>query len=188
MKLSAALPSRRRLIVGALLVTLFVSAWYAHWYFLEHRFSVVSAGDLYQSAEMDPAALADTVREHGIRTVIDLRKEPELGMAEERQALAELGVRYVHIPSEHSPAPETVDAFLAVVAQTKNRPVLVHCAHGEGRSVLFAAIYRIEIQGWENDRARRACRLLPWRGTFSPDGEKGKYLLTYRRRLGQAPR
>ena len=137
---------------------------------------------------MPTAELAEVVREHGIRTVIDLRLDDEGDAEAEREALEAQAVRYARIPSEHAPRAETVETFLEIVRRPENLPVLIHCGHGEGRSVLFAAIYRIECEGWDNDRARRACRLLPWRGTFAPDGPKGRYLLHYKRHLGQASR
>jgi len=39
-------------------------------------------------------------------------------------------------------------------------PLLIHCMHGAGRARLFAAIYRIEFEGWTVERAARS---LPWR-------------------------
>ena len=175
--------TRRRLLLGGpLLVILCGGLWYLNWSVLEHRLITISDGRVYQSGEMPLDDLADVVAEHGIKTVIDLRLEPEHEITAERKALSGLGVRYEHIPSTHDPVPKTVDAFLAVTDNAENFPILIHCGHGVGRSVLFAAVYRIEYEGWDADTARRACRLFPWRGTFSPDGPKGSFLLRYRRR------
>ena len=41
------------------------------------------------------------------------------------------------------------------------RPVLVHCHHGEGRSVWMCAIHRIQNEGWSNEAAFDGTSRLP---------------------------
>ena len=160
---------------------------YGHWIVLEHRFETISEGAFYQSAEMQPDALVDTVKEHGIKTVIDLRRDADMDdttwFERERAALEKEGIRYVRLPANQVPKDETVDAFLEIAKDAAERPILVHCEHGQGRSVLFAALYRIEFEGWDPERARRATRLFSWRGSFSPGAPKGTYLRDYESRL-----
>ena len=88
-------------------------------------------------------------------------------------------VRHFSVPSKQVPDKETVKAFLDIMDDKKNRPVLIHCHHGEGRAVLFSAIYRIEYEGWPNDQARRASRLILYKSSFSADSKKGMFLKNY---------
>jgi protein tyrosine phosphatase (PTP) superfamily phosphohydrolase (DUF442 family) len=162
---------------------------HAYWLVVEHRFVTISDGRVYQSAALPSDDLVASCAEHGIRTVIDLRNEVDSpgASAIERDLLQSKGVRYVSLPSTQVPNDTTVDAFLDIVKQPESLPVLIHCQHGEGRSVLFAALYRIELEGWDDTRAWRATSLLPWWGNFRPDSDKGSYLLSYKPRLHPEP-
>jgi protein tyrosine phosphatase (PTP) superfamily phosphohydrolase (DUF442 family) len=175
-------PATRRVLGASMVVLAAVAiaagASYAHWVVVRHRLTVITDGVVYESAEMPPQKLLETVGELGIRTVIDLRRNGPL-VAAEREALALVGVGHFHLPTGQVPSPETIDAFLATMDDPANRPVLIHCKDGSGRSVLFSALYRIEYEGWSNDRARHATRMLSWRGSFAPEQRKGVFLLSY---------
>ena len=58
-------------------------------------------------------------------------------------------------------------------------PVLIHCHHGVSRSVLFSALYRIEYEGWDNERARLATRFITDGSSFDTDKRKGRFLQDY---------
>ena len=154
---------------------------YAHWALFDHRFSVVSEGKVYCSAEMPTDDLLKTVRRHDLRAVIDLRRQGDNVLAE-HSALTGAGIKHFHLPSSQVPTDETIDKFLEIVDHAENRPLLIHCKHGQGRAVLFSAAYRIEFEGWSRERAWRATRFLPFKGSFAPDRRKGKFLLNYIRR------
>jgi protein tyrosine/serine phosphatase len=177
-------PAVRRAIVIAVAATLggvlCASALYAHWVLFEYRFATVTPGQIYRSGAMPPERLLEKVEEHGIRAVIDLRKGKQ--DEAERSALAARGVKYFHLPSRQAPKPSVVDSFLEIAAQSENRPVLVHCEHGLGRAVVFSALYRIEFEGWPNERARSRAYWGSGLGDFKPDSNKGGFLLDYRRR------
>jgi protein tyrosine phosphatase (PTP) superfamily phosphohydrolase (DUF442 family) len=136
---------------------------------------------LYQSGKIEPGELLDVAGDHGIRSVIDLRtfEDDAEGIEAERRALEDSDVAYLHLPTGHEPDEETVLRFLNFVGNPANRPALVHCYHGTGRSVLFGALYRIEFENWDNEKARRAVEPLHWRGNFGPESVKGKYLISY---------
>jgi protein tyrosine phosphatase (PTP) superfamily phosphohydrolase (DUF442 family) len=142
------------------------------------RFIVVQEGKLYRSAEMSAEKLADLCREHGIRTVVDFRKE---GPKTEKEAgtLEKAGVRYVHLPTEQLPGPGVVEGFLSVMSEEENLPVLIHCEHGVGRTGLHAAVYRIEFQGWSNNQARWEAMLLSGFDSFQEDTPKGRFVEEY---------
>jgi len=177
----------RRILAGlAAGVVLAVGVRYYYWIAVEHRFVTITAGRIYQSARLPPNRLLQDIADHGIRTVIDLRDAPD-ETAAERLLLESRGVAYVNLPSKQVPAEPTVDAFLDVVGNPEALPALVHCQHGVNRSVLFAALYRIEFENWDNERARRATGFFRQRGNFAPDSPKGAYLRSYVPRRRAAP-
>lgn len=154
------------------------------WALGEYRDTIrtITEGRVYQSGVLAPDDLRDEVRRLGIRTVIDLR-EPWEEVKGERAVLLALGVEHVHMPTGHIPEEGTVNRFLDVMSDPATYPVLIHCHHGTGRSVLFSAIYRIEFEGWDRDQARLATRsklrwLLPG-ASFAIGAAKGDYLLNY---------
>jgi uncharacterized protein (TIGR01244 family) len=139
---------------------------YGYWVRVEHRLTVITRGRVYQSAAMRPADLIRVANRLGIQTVIDFRDERECEQrrtADERLALQRVGIRYFHIPSSTTPAPETVATFLRVMKPevAAHRTVLLHCRDGEGRAVFYSAIYRIQFEGWNNEQAYRATTRLP---------------------------
>ena len=146
----------------------------------EHRFATVTPGQLYRSAAMPPERLVEKVEENGIRAVIDFRTYGE--DEAERSALAALGVKYFYLPTYQIPPRSVVDTFLELAAQSENRPLLLHCEHGVGRAVLFSALYRIEFEGWPNERALSSAYWGSGLGSFTPDSKKGRFLLKYGRR------
>ena len=132
------------LIIGVLLSVILTAAiCYGYWSVFEYRFTTVTEGRFYQSAEMPPEKLLEVVQKFKIGAVIDLRKPAEKIEAE-RIALAQIGVRHFHLPTGQVPPDEVVEKYLTILDEPTNWPVLVHCRHGEGRSMLFAALYRIE--------------------------------------------
>ena len=175
----------RLFLVLALLLLLGGGGRYGYWTVIEHRFQTITPDRVYQSGELSPSMLAKKLDAHGIRTVIDLRGEDPEGRNTEEDSLAERGVRYVHLPSRQVPSDEVVDTFLEVM-ETAETPVLIHCQDGYGRSVMLSALYRIEFEGWEVEKAWRATNLLPWFGNFAPDSKKGSYLLAYEPRRARA--
>jgi protein tyrosine phosphatase (PTP) superfamily phosphohydrolase (DUF442 family) len=185
---------RSPLVAALLLSVLATALTYLWWDTRRDRIRVISPGLVYQSGEFAPEDLPDAVRRLGIRTVIDLR-EPVEEVQGERAALAAAGIRHIHLPSGWIPEEGTVDRFLGIMRDPGTYPVLIHCKHGTGRSVLLGAIYRIEFEGWDRERARVATRssvrwLLPG-ASFAVDAPKGEYLLRYAKRgqtAAEAPR
>ena len=138
------------LVVALFLGTLVLSGGcYAWWHYREYRLTEVAAGALYRSAAMPPAALRRTVRRLGLRTVVDLRcpDEGEERIAEEGRVLEELGVTHLNLQSPQVPPDALRDRFLDWGSDPEHRPMLVHCNHGEGRAVLYGALWRIEVEG-----------------------------------------
>jgi 4-amino-4-deoxy-L-arabinose transferase-like glycosyltransferase/protein tyrosine phosphatase (PTP) superfamily phosphohydrolase (DUF442 family) len=139
---------------------------YGYWVTVEHRLTVITPGRVYQSAAMPPADLIRIAQRLGIQTVFDFRgnSENERRLStDEQRALEQAGIKYFHIASSISPAPETVATFLRVMTPevAAHRTVLFHCHDGEGRAVFYSAIYRIQFEGWDNEQAYLATTRLP---------------------------
>ena len=84
----------------------------------------------------------------GIRTVIDLREDPEpygKSMAESA------GMTYVNIPmiAKKYPPPEALDLFLKTVNDPNTGKFFVHCAGGRHRTGVMGAVYRFKFYNWD---------------------------------------
>ncbi len=130
------------------------------------NFRVVDEGILYRSGQMSVKALARTIDEYRIKTVISLRgreiedQKPFPDEAEEKYC-RNLGINYIRIrpkrwtPREDGsiPAVENLELFRKIMKQPKNYPVLVHCFAGIHRTGAMCATYRIDFQNWSNENA-----------------------------------
>ena len=103
--------------------------------------------------------------------------------------------RYRILPVPHH---DTVRDFVDFLSKLEHRPALVHCSEGEGRSVLFAALYRIHFEGWSNEQALDGTTRLPAElkflgalfpslADFDPVTVKGQYVLKYERVTPEKP-
>ncbi|MBS1786846.1 MAG: tyrosine-protein phosphatase [Acidobacteria bacterium] len=88
----------------------------------------------------------------GIKTIVDLRGDSERGA---RAAAESAGLRYVNLPMEPKRYPEADAAqrFLAIVNDEANGPYYVHCAGGKHRTGVMIAVYRMEVDKWDIERA-----------------------------------
>jgi protein tyrosine phosphatase (PTP) superfamily phosphohydrolase (DUF442 family) len=184
-----------RLLLVILAVFLACCAlYYAHWVLIRRRLVTIVRDRVYQSGAMSPPALIRCARRLGIASVVDFRGVDEPRFADEARALAQTDIRYIHLPVGRDPQPEDVRRFVAFMAEERSagRRVLLHCKDGEGRSIYFSAIYRIEFEGWTPREAlqgasrlpplfRFVSRLCPPAGRFSPRNPKTPLILGYRR-------
>jgi protein tyrosine/serine phosphatase len=101
-----------------------------------------------QPKEGDYAALAAL----GIKTIIDLQDDPT--SYEKRDAEA-AGMRYVNIPMSDSSRPQErqIEQFLKLVNDPATGRFFVHCAGGRHRTGVMGAVYRMNHDGWDFDRA-----------------------------------
>jgi protein tyrosine/serine phosphatase len=94
------------------------------------------------------------LKENGFRTVINLRQyHGETGTVEK------YGMEPVSLPVQASmfgsepPTEEQIKEFFKIVLDPKRRPVYFHCAHGKDRTGTMAALYRMEVDGWDATKA-----------------------------------
>lgn len=109
-------------------------------------FRPVSAG-LYRSAQPSRGNLGWLAR-FGVRTILDLRDPVSAKL--EKWAAAKAGIRVESVPMSGLRAPsfKTVDRALSVLTDPRlPRPLLVHCLHGQDRTGLVVAAYRVVVEG-----------------------------------------
>lgn len=147
--------------VGAILLAALTFAVPIAYYRLQYkhskRFRVVTPGRVYRSGQLTAAALAEAIRQHGIRTVINVQNElpnPDLGGIDEATWVQQLGAKYVfldmdlidrrRLPMER---PAAIATFLQIMDDPANYPVLIHCRAGLHRTGTLVALYRLEYEG-----------------------------------------
>ena len=127
-------------------------------------FRVVEDGVLYRSGQLTPAGFERVLHEYGIKTVNTLRTSRTAALPPdtwEQNICVAKGINHVRIVPRvwgadekgEIPAEQAVQAFLAVIENKENHPVLVHCFAGIHRTGTMCAIYRMEFQGWTPERA-----------------------------------
>jgi protein tyrosine/serine phosphatase len=84
----------------------------------------------------------------GIKTIIDLRDDPE---AYEKPMVESLGMTYVHIPmiAKKYPTQEATELFLKTVNDPSTGKFYVHCAGGRHRTGAMGAVYRFQFYKWD---------------------------------------
>jgi protein tyrosine/serine phosphatase len=115
---------------------------------------------LYRGAQPREGGISELAA-LGVNTIINLRDNDERAEREESEA-HKAGLRYFNIPLARlgRPADEKVDRALALIDDPENGVVFVHCAHGEDRTGVVIAIYRISREGWTSEQAKEEANRL----------------------------
>lgn len=108
---------------------------------------------VFRSAQPHYAFQYDWLRNKlGIEILVDLRKESDL---DERVGIEHgFDVFELRIPDHHAPTLEQTQQFREFYEAHKDKKILIHCAHGQGRTTTFCVIVRL-IQGWSLEDALR---------------------------------
>ena len=119
----------------------------------------VRKNELFRSAEMKPAEMAAVVKDRGIKTVLDVRANPNDLSPEymgEDKAVAEVGATYRSFPMVGSrELPQKSVLELLDIVDKAEPPLLVHCTSGTHRSGLVAAIWLMERDGVSFEEAEK---------------------------------
>ena len=111
-------------------------------FLISDNFGTVRPGELYRSAQMGAPSLSRALREHRIKTVLNLRgSHPESPWyRNERAATLEAGATQVDIPLSSCEWMSRAQArTLLEVLETAERPLLIHCFHGSERTGMVSA-------------------------------------------------
>ena len=94
------------------------------------------------------------LKELGIKTVINLRAEDEMGLTE-KATVEQLGLRYYNLglPGLSSPTDEQVARVMTIIDAPESGPVFIHCRRGSDRTGTIVAVYRISHEGWTGEQA-----------------------------------
>jgi len=94
------------------------------------------------------------LKELGVTTVINLRGEDDLAVAE-KEAVERAGLRYFNIglPGMSGPSNEQVAQVMTIIDAPASGPVFIHCRRGSDRTGTIAAVYRISHEGWTAEKA-----------------------------------
>jgi protein tyrosine/serine phosphatase len=138
---------------------------------INHNFETISEGKVYKSGVIPPDELESYVKKYKIKSIVDLRfpgtgddvnnPEDAAELEAEKIAIAKInGVNYFNDGSDQVPTKENLVLFYKIMDNQANYPVLIHCYHGVGRAELYSAVYRIEYENWDKDKARTSTRFL----------------------------
>ena len=160
---------------------------------INHNFETITEGKVYKSGVIPPEEIADYVKKYNIKSIVDLRfpgtgddvNNPEIPaeLTAEKEAVAKIsGVNYFNNGSDQVPKQHNLVAFFKIMDNPDNYPVLIHCYHGVGRAEMYSAIYRIEYENMDRDKARTSTRFLTKWSSFDLGKPKGDFLHNYKRR------
>jgi len=108
--------------------------------------------NVFRGGQPKPAEF-QTLARMGIKTVLDLREESHA--SGEDKLVKSAGMHYISLPMNGLTAPsdQQVARALAVIEDSANSPVFVHCRRGADRTGTVIACYRVSHDGWQNQRA-----------------------------------
>ena len=184
---------KKIIIAIVVLAALIFGKSYVYDYKINHNSETITEGKVYKSGVIPPDELPDYIKKYNIKSVVDLRfpgtgddvNNPEVPaeLTAEKEAIAKIpGVNYFNNGSDQVPAKKNLDYFFKILDDPKNYPVLIHCYHGVGRAEIYSAIYRIEYENWDRDKARTSTRFLTKWSAFDLGKPKGDFLHTYIKR------
>jgi undecaprenyl-diphosphatase len=158
------------------------------------NFHVVSAGILYRSSQMNAADLAQAIREHGIKSILNLRG-PGPGQSWYSSEIS-VAQRYhvehfdFSLSASRELKDDEMDQILATIEHAP-KPMLVHCKSGSDRAGLVGALYLYAIEGLPAPAASRQLTALYghlphlfWDDTIAMDKSFQRYVSNHLHRAG----
>ena len=145
---------------------------------MNNNFHTVVEGQVYRSNQPNEGDIQRYAKEHGIRTVINLRGENlhkewyNIAAADAKEA----GVKLVNfkMSAKRGLTPERSRELIEVMRKAE-KPVLIHCKAGADRSGLAAALYLAAVEKQDVEVAERQLwplyghLPLPWTGAYAMD-------------------
>jgi protein tyrosine/serine phosphatase len=126
------------------------------------RFAEVDKG-LYRGAQPDDDGFG-ALKDLGVRTVLNFRGE------DQDTSLAPAGIGVVQLQAHiNKPDDAEIARFFQIALDPARRPLFMHCAEGRERTGFYAALWRIEVDGWTNARALDEMRAFGFRDSDHPE-------------------
>jgi protein tyrosine/serine phosphatase len=181
---------KKKIIIAVLLLASIIGLKYVYVMHINHNFETITEGKVYKSGVIPPTELPEYIAKYKIKSVVDLRfpgttdlvNNPEIPeeLTAEKEAIAKIpGVNYFNNGSDQVPQQHNLDIFYKIMDNPDNYPVLIHCYHGVGRAELYSALYRIEYENMDNDKARKSTRFFIPFSAFDLGKTKGDFLHNY---------
>jgi protein tyrosine/serine phosphatase len=155
----------RSIKIGIVAVGLIAGSSGAYWGAIQYQgnFHTVKEGTFYRSAQLSEKELRSAIREHNIRSVLNLRgAHPGQAWYDEELAISRsLGVvHYDYALSSHRFVTRQQIGEVLGLVRDAPKPVLVHCKSGADRTGLISALYRFAGEGVTADEADRELSLV----------------------------
>jgi protein tyrosine phosphatase (PTP) superfamily phosphohydrolase (DUF442 family) len=185
--------TKKKIFAAVAIIVLAAGIYKIYDVYFNYRFMEISDNKVYKSGVIPPDEIADFVKKHNIKSIIDLRgpitvdtinnpEKPQEIIAEKNAVEQIPNVNYFNIPSRQVPSKETLNKFYKVMDNKENYPVLIHCYHGIGRAQVYSALYRIEYEGFSNEDARKNAAFPVLFSSFDNGTPKGEFLKGYVKR------
>jgi protein tyrosine/serine phosphatase len=173
---------------GLVLSLLAIGGWAWHEKTEAYHFVTVTLGVLYRSGWMQPHGMNETIKDYGIRTVVNLclpEEEKSLennNYIKEQEICRKNGVKLVYLPMTGNTLPtrEQIDEWLSLFKDCNNLPILVHCAQGATRTGEMAAIYQMEFLHKSNQEALKQMNMFGHKLDIPKRKEIRDFLLDYK--------
>lgn len=118
---------------------------------IDTDFNFYQVSDLLYRSALPDSSKQDIISQQRIATIITLIKEDDRKWLEN-----DTGVQLIRYPT-HADRVKDDDVLevLRLIRQSEvqGKSVLLHCKHGQNRTGLFVAMYRIVVQGWTKEQA-----------------------------------
>ena len=155
----------RSIKIGIVAAGLTAGSGGAYWGAIQYRgnFHTVEEATFYRSAQLSNDQLQSAVRQHKIRSVLNLRgAHPGQAWYDEELAVSRaLGVaHYDYALSAHRFVTKQQIGEVLGIVRNAPKPLLVHCKSGADRTGLVSALYRFAGEGVSADQADRELSLV----------------------------
>jgi tyrosine-protein phosphatase SIW14 len=151
------------------------------------NFRIVKDGVLYRSAQLPLDGFKRLVNDYRIKTVVCLRAGDKANDQAEEDFCHENGIEFIRIPPREwskvdgiAPAEAGLDKFREAMKDETKFPVLLHCFAGTHRTGAYVAVYRMDFEGWSNEKAMTELRGLGY-VTLDTDENVFQFLTSYER-------
>lgn len=151
--------------IGIVAVGLTAGSCGAYWGAIQYQgnFHTVKEGAFYRSAQLSKDELQRAIREHKIRSVLNLRgAHPGQAWYDEELAMSQaLGITHYDygLSAHRFVTRQQIGEVLGIVRDAP-KPLLVHCKAGADRAGLVSALYRFAGEGVSADQADRELSLI----------------------------